>query len=308
MSEDLTRFFCSELSRRAEERTFGTASLGAVWLLLEYPHGWGRNAFDESALSSEVKSHFRHALAEIKNSRLLLIKTDRGRRDARMSLFVVRCRERAPFIVRFLLEKYDDALALDFSAAASGADLQGGTLTRDPLYLVCTHGRRDKCCAKFGLPLFNSLIERVGDGAVWQSSHTGGDRFAANLLCFPHGLFYAHASEAAGHLITDEYGAGRVVIEKMRGRACYAPQVQAAEYFVREESGVVGVEDLRFHTSEPTGEGIWRVRFKDANGARVYEARVASRLSEFSTFATCRAENEKHVPQFFLEDYRVAEE
>lgn len=308
LEEEVSRFYCSELSRRAAEKTFGTASLGAVWLLLEYPHGWGHRAFEESALSLEVKDHFKRACAGIKNSRVLFIKTDRARRDASMSLFVIRCRERNPFVVRFGLEKYDDVRALDFGAVASGANLQGGVVTNEPLYLVCTHGRRDKCCAKFGVPLFNSLIEHAGDSAsVWQSSHLGGDRFAANLVCFPHGLFYAHTSEESGRFIAGEYGAGRVALDKFRGRACYAPHVQAAEYFVRAESGVAGVEDLRFLSSELIGETMWRVRFRAAEGARVHEARIQSRVSEFRNFITCHAEEEKTVPQFSLEEYSTAE-
>jgi hypothetical protein len=304
--ENSSRFYCSELSRGAAEKTFGTASLGAVWLLLEYPHGWGHHAFEESALSTEVKDHFRRACAEIKNSRLLLIKTDRGRRDARMNLFVIRCREQSPFVVRFQLEKYDDARSLDFGAVATNRNLQGGIATSDPLYLVCTHGRRDKCCAKFGIPLFNSLSEVAVD-AVWQSSHVGGDRFAANLVCFPHGLFYAHTSQESGRFIAREYGAGRMVLDKFRGRACYAPHVQAAEYFVRAESGIAGVEALRFLSSERAGEVSWRVAFRAADGARVHEASVLSRISEFRTFITCHAETEKTVPQFSLEDYRTTE-
>ena len=140
-------YYCSDLSRRSAEQTFGTASIGAVWLLLEYPHGWGRHALEDSALSPAVKEFLRATLAGIRHSRLLFVKTDRGRRDARMSLFVVRCRERSPFVVRLYLERYFDALNYDLAEVASGRDLQGGEVCDGPLFLVCTHGRRDKCCA-----------------------------------------------------------------------------------------------------------------------------------------------------------------
>ena len=200
---DPSRFFCSELSRRAGESGVGTASTGAVWLLLEYPHGWGRRAFEESALPPEVKGFFNATTARVKHSRLLLVKTDRERDDARMSLFVVRCRERAPFAVRLRLEKYFDVLGYDLAAVAAGEDLQGGEPCEEPLFLVCTHGRRDKCCAKFGLPVYNALRDGAG-AAVWQSSHVGGDRFAGNLVCFPHGLFYAHTTPEAGRRVRSE--------------------------------------------------------------------------------------------------------
>lgn len=302
--EGPSRFFCSELSRRAGERGTGTASTGAVWLLLEYPHGWGRKAFEESALPPEVKQFFTDTMARIRHSRLLLIKTDRGRRDARMNLFVVRCRERSPFVVRIRLEKYFDALKYDLAEVASGRDLQGGELCDGPLFLVCTHGRRDKCCAKFGTPLYNALSEQAGD-RVWQSSHVGGDRFAGNLVCFPHGLFYAHATPEAGRRVADAYRAGRVVTEGLRGRACYSHHIQAAEAFVREETGLAGVEDLHFLSTHHEGADAWRVRFEERAGGRVHEAHVARRLSDFSNPVTCHAVEPQPVPQFHLATYSV---
>ena len=299
-----SRFFCSELSRRAGERSMGTASTGAVWLLLEYPHGWGRHAFEESALPPEVKQFFNGSMARIRHSRLLFIKTDRGRRDSRMNLFVVRCREREPFVVRLGLEKYFDALKYDLAEIASGRDLQGGELCDGPLFLVCTHGRRDKCCAKFGVPLYNALREQAGE-RVWQSSHVGGDRFAGNLVCFPHGLFYAHATPEAGRRVVDAYRAGRVLTDEFRGRACYSHYIQAAEAFVREEAGVAGVEDLHFLSAHPEGADTWRVRFEERASQRVHEAHVVRRTSDFSNPITCHSAEPQTVQQFHLEAHHV---
>ncbi|HEX7317880.1 MAG TPA: sucrase ferredoxin [Pyrinomonadaceae bacterium] len=299
-----SRFFCSELSRRAGERSAGTASTGAVWFLLEYPHGWGRHAFEESALPAEVKQFFKDAMARIRHSRLLFIKTDRGRRDARMNLFVVRCRERAPFVVRLSLEKYFDALKYDLAEVAAGRDLQGGELRDGPLFLVCTHGRRDKCCAKFGTPLYNALREHAGE-RVWQSSHVGGDRFAGNLVCFPHGLFYAHATPEAGRRVVDAYRAGRVLTEEFRGRACYSHYIQAAEAFVREATGLSGLDDLRFLSAHPEGAEAWRVRFAERASQSVHEAHVTRGPSEFSNPVNCHSAEPQTVPQFRLGAHSV---
>ena len=299
---DESRFYCSELSRRAGERSAGTASTGAVWLLLEYPHGWGRRAFEESALPPQVKQFLSDTMARVKHSRLLFVKTDRGRTDARMNLFVVRCRERSPFTVRLGLEKYEDVLGYDLATVAAGRDPQGGETSTEPLFLVCTHGRRDKCCAKFGVPLYNSLREYAGE-SVWQSSHVGGDRFAGNLVCFPHGLFYAHATPEAGRRIVADYRAGRVTAEEFRGRACYSHFIQAAEAFVRAESGLDGVEALRFLSAEPAHADAWRVRFAERGARRLHEALVARRTSDFSNPISCHAAEPKPVPQFALEAY-----
>jgi len=304
--DEETRFFCSELSRRAGERVAGTASTGAVWLLLEYPHGWGRRAFEESALSAEVKKYFNETTARVRHSRLLFIKTDRGRTDAHMNLFVVRCRERSPFAVRLRLEKYEDVLGYDLAAVASGRDPQGGEVWDRPLFLVCTHGRRDKCCAKFGVPLYNSLREFAGE-SVWQSSHVGGDRFAGNLVCFPHGLFYAHATPEAGRRAVEAYAAGRLLTEGFRGRACYAHFIQAAESFVRDGAGLTGVEALRFLSAEPAQADVWRVRFVERSGGRLHEALVCRRPSEFTNPITCHSAEPHTVPQYLLEEHSIRE-
>jgi hypothetical protein len=304
---DPARFFCSELSRGSGERSAGTASTGAVWLLLEYPHGWGRNAFEQSALQPEVKQFFKDATARIRHSRILFIKTDRGRADARMNLFVVRCRERAPFVVRLRLGSYYDVLSYDLAAVASGRDAQGGETYDEPLFLVCTHGRRDKCCAKFGVPLYNALRELAGD-AVWQSSHVGGDRFAGNLVCFPHGLFYAHTTPEAGRRVVEAYRAGLAPVGGFRGRACYPHFVQAAEAFVREETGLAGVEDLHLLAAEPAGDEAWRVRFAERGARRLHETLVARRMSDFSNRITCHAHEPTPVPQFALEEYKASPE
>jgi hypothetical protein len=221
-----------------------------------------------------------------------------------MNLFVVRCRERSPSVVRLQLEKYDDLTSFDLGAIAAGTDLQGGIITDAPLFLVCTHGRRDKCCAKFGLPVYNALRATEGD-AVWQSSHVGGDRFAANLVCFPHGLFYAHLSEDEGQRIAARYREGRMVLDKFRGRSCYAHHVQAAEFFTRSETGIDVLDRLRFHSSERAGEKEWRVRFFEPDANRLHEARVRCRMSEFINFITCHSTEERPVSQFFMDEYSV---
>lgn len=296
-------FYCSELSRVAAETTFGTASTGGVWLLLEYAGAWEPKALEGSALPPTVKAFFKQILQSIPHSRLLFIKRGRFGGDT-VSFFVVRCREREPFVVRFELGSYEQLTEIDIASVASGRTLAQGSLTTEPLFLVCTHGRRDKCCAKFGVPLYRALRESAG-GQVWQSSHVGGDRFAANLVCFPHGLFYAHVTEDAGRRIVGDYVERRLVLAKYRGRACYSYHVQAAEFFARRETGASGLDELRFLASERLGEKSWRIMFEGVGAGKLYEARVSCRMSEFQNYITCHAAEPKSVPQFVLEEFHV---
>jgi hypothetical protein len=306
MSRNL--FYCSELSRHAAEKSYGTASIGAVWLLIEYPHAWGPHALRDSALSPAVKGHLNRLLKTIPRSRLLFIKQEPGRKE-RLAFFVVRSRESDPFIVKFELDQHERLLEIDVASAAAGNASAGGLVTRDEsLFLVCTHGKRDKCCAKFGYAVYKAARDsvRVDAGAdVWQSSHVGGDRFAANLICFPHGLFYAHVTEEGVRAIMDEYRQRRLVLFEYRGRACYSFPVQAAEFFVRRETGLLGLDELRYLNQERLGETLWCVRFTTNAGGVVHQARVASTFSEFQNFITCQSTEEKSITQYQLEDYRV---
>lgn len=305
-------FYCSDLSRDAAERSFGTASIGDVWLLVEYREGWGAHAIEDSELSPEVKRHLNRFCKLVPRARLLFIKQERLRRDA-LSCFVVRCRERAPSIVKFQLSNYEELLKLDVAAIAAGDALAGGERTDAPLYLVCTHGKRDKCCAKFGYALYKSLRTEGRAAAaarehVWQSSHVGGDRFAANLICFPHGLFYAHVTPDAGRLIIAEYEqeeGRRLVLEGYRGRTCYSYPVQAAEFFIRREAGIAAIDELRYRRHERTGEKSWLVKFFEAGAGKIHEAQVSARTSEFHNYITCNSTGEQRVVQYALESYRA---
>lgn len=296
-------FYCSVLSRNASEAKFGTASTGDVWLLIEYPRPWESKILHENRRLEPIKQFLDDTLASIPRSRVLFIKHEH--RPAReLSFFIVSCRERDPFTVGFTPDCYEDILRIDVAAVARGDSLDGGAIVKEPLYLVCTHGRRDKCCAKFGFPLYNSLRTELGD-SVWQSSHVGGDRFAANLVCFPQGLFFAHVTEDGGRAIAGAHGIGNLILDDYRGRACFSPPVQAGEFFIRCESGIKKIDGLRHAGSRRLAQNHWRVRFVAEETQEMHEATVSGSLSVFQNFTTCHSTEEKPVVQFALDDYSV---
>ena len=100
------------------------------------------------------------------------------------------------------------------------------------LHLVCTNGRHDPCCADFGRPVVRALVE-AGHPDVWECSHVGGDRFAANVVCLPTGIYYGRVEPDGGGLVLPTTACGLLDLDHYRGRSCYAPLVQAAEAFGR---------------------------------------------------------------------------
>lgn len=94
----------------------------------------------------------------------------------------------------------------------------GGVALERPLYLVCAHGRRDRCCARFGVPLARDLAARYPE-ETWETTHVGGHRFAGNLVILPHGLYYGPVDSAGALDAVGAYARGEISGRGYRGRA-----------------------------------------------------------------------------------------
>ena len=78
---------------------------------------------------------------------------------------------------------------------------------------------------------------------MWECSHLGGDRFAANVLVLPHGFYYGQVPGDGAELVA-AHERGQVALPWLRGRAGVPPAGQAAQQHARAELGLLGVDDL----------------------------------------------------------------
>lgn len=287
------RELCAELSLANAEPLSATASRVDSWILIEYRGLWNRDLLAGSVLSDELKSHLRAQLAALKRPRLLFIRRPDRRDHPRFSLYFGTTPEHGGRFFELEFERHEDLLDLDFSACLAGAD-SAGVPVNHPLHVVCTHGKRDRCCAKFGRPLYDELCEQAEPGTVWQSTHVGGDRFAGNLVSLPSGLYFGRVDRSEVWSLLDELLAGRIAMDRYRGRCCYSFPEQAAEREVREQTGLVGIDDLRRIGTTRTDEG-WRIRF--AAGGDEHEIDVATELGE-PTYLTCDAAKAVRPPRY----------
>ena len=286
------RALCAEVSADHGEPLAATASRVDHWLLVEYRHLWSRDTIGGSGLADEVKSHLRAQIAALPNARLLFIRRPDRRGDEPFAVFFGRTGERDQRFLGLEIERYEELLGVDVAASLAGAPETPGRPPRPvdhPLLVVCTHGKRDRCCAKFGRPLYDELREQVEGDWVWQSTHVGGDRFAGNLVCLPEGLYFGRVERQNVWGLLDEYLAGRIELAHYRGRSCHAFPVQAAERRVREEMGILGIDDLRLEGVEAIGERGWNVRFAVADADEVHEVEVVEALGAATTYLTCSA-------------------
>jgi hypothetical protein len=259
-------FFCAVESREVGEDLFASAPKNiSVWFLLEYPSTWQSDAFEGSDIPAPVKQRLADILNQIPRSRLQLIRQQSRFACDCVTFYIALAREERPVLYHFQLPTYEDLLTLDISAICAEDPAFNDSIETDPLFLVCTHGKRDKCCALYGLPVYNRAVEHAG-GIVWQSSHVGGHRFAANLVCFPHGIYYGRLQPDQVPNLLEHYRAGQVDVESYRGRACYPPVAQAAEYFIRRSIGITAVEAFQLDSAMREPDQRWAVQFRHKGG------------------------------------------
>ncbi len=277
---DPSAFRCSAASLAATEPIEGTASTVRTFLLLESQGPWGVHALREGRLDPEVAGR----LVDLERAgvRPLLIRRP-GRRSRRGAAQLFAAHAPSTLLQGVELGDARELLDLDLTRLDSTGDA-GLDPHPGPLFLTCTHGRHDACCAELGRPLAAALAA-VAPEETWEVSHIGGDRFAPNVLVLPHGLYYGRLlpAEASGFVAT--HHEGRLDLEHLRGRSSYPFAVQAAEIHLRRRLDLHGVDAVRLVSRDRAGEVTTAV-FGVGDGR--WEVRVRTQRSEPGRL-TCRA-------------------
>lgn len=285
---------CAELSAAAGESLAGTASRIRQWLMIEQPGRWEYDALVDGGLPSEVGSHLRTE-GERWGVRVLLIRRrDRPKPDRRRC-FAAFTGRRERRLATFEVDDPGELLDLDLESLTDARWAHFGERISGPVVLVCTHGKRDPDCSVYGGPPARALAARSD---TWECTHIGGDRFAGNIVCFPHGLYFGRVDGTAASQVAEEYEAGRISLEHFRGRSAYPPEVQAAERELRLAQGLVGVDDLVLESHEElSGDHGYRVVFRVPGGEeRVVLVREVALDERLLTCKTVRP----HRPRGFV--------
>lgn len=298
------RPLCAEVSEAEAEPVAATASRVENWLLVEYGGYWPYDPLDATIFAGGLRDHLSAQLAALPSSRLCLIKRPGQFRRDRVQVFYGTTPERGGRFFALELRGHPDLLDLDFAAALGDRGERPGQPLEHPLLLVCTHGKRDRCCARYGQPLCEALHRGSSAPWVWQASHVGGDRFAGNLVCLPEGLYFGRVGRDDVDALLTRYRTGRIALDRYRGRSCYAFAVQAAEIEVRARTGLDGFHDLRVLAWRRTGGEAWTVEVLTELAGEVHEVEVALEPAA-ERFLTCRAERPRAPRRYVARDHRV---
>lgn len=282
-------------SLSAGESLTATAPRSSIWILLEYTGPWGEKALDESDLPDPVKAFLNNQITTLPNARFQFIK--QGEMTAAIRLYIANANPVMPMLYRFRLDSYEDLLDMDFRAIATGQVDQ--TLSEDRLFLVCTNGKKDACCAKNGLPLYNALASVAGKD-VWQVTHIGGHRFAGTLVCLPHGVYYGRVSPEDALTIVQAYRKNTLLLKYYRGCSAYDAPAQAVEMVLRQQTEARAIDAFRLKHIQPDGDMRWLVQFDASDGAQ-HQLHVRAQPSTFSIYESTRDAQPKTVMQYIIE-------
>ena len=235
----MENFFCAEQSRESGVDIIGSASEHQIYVAIECSPPWASNDMESKGIPDNLRElseaiyddydrfqtrflliHSEH-LKQEDYTRLLIFHKQSGlsNRYAKREFHLADIQAAAPLIKRYLMEEPIDGLPIEDS-------------TRD--ILICTHGSRDRCCARFGNSIYHQAQKVVDDLSlgnirIWQASHIGGHRMAPTAVTFPDARYYGYLTPESISSILTQTGDLDWITQQYRGCGMLPWAVQVLE-------------------------------------------------------------------------------
>jgi len=210
-------------------------------------------------------------VAGVENGRIQFIR--RSSETASLAFYIAHASEHNPRLYRFELDSYEALLDLDVTAVLANDPVYAANQSHEPLVLICTHGRRDRCCAKFGIPVTLALRAELGD-TVWQTTHLGGHRFAPTLVTLPDGVSYGRFTLEDVPQFVASMTNRQLFLEKLRGRCCYTAVTQIADFHLRQQTKQTMLDAFHHVSTQTIGEGQWLVTFSQPTINQIHQITI----------------------------------
>lgn len=294
-------FRCAQASEARTESMTGTASTVRSFLLLEHPGPWGVDALRDARMPDGIGPELRARAAATRTKVVLVRRPDGSSKAAGgVRVFAAHAHHAHPWLETTVLDELRGVHDLDLEALGAGRS-PGLTPHPGPVLAVCTHGRHDACCAERGRPVARGLAQAFPE-QTWEASHVGGDRFAANLLVLPHGLYFGRLQPDTARGVARLLAAGELDLDHLRGRSGLGTALQAAEAALRrhvDERRIHGVRLLSREVRDARTEAVFAV------DERRYAVTVVSGPEPDLQPLTCRALRESPVMRHEVPEIRA---
>lgn len=229
--------FCADISSQLGEDLIGYGIPTPLYVLIESPRPWAANALESPALPQALQTYLRDYRQTHGPIRPLLIcNRDTSPERVRVMIF----RQPGGFAQQyqaqeFQVETLEAVLPLLKAQLSPDVALSGGdrpAQRRD--ILVCTHGRHDRCCARYGKPFYHQACDLVArlnlpHVKVWEVSHIGCHRFAPTLVDLPSARYYGRLTVDSLSAVLTRSGTVDIMTDIYRGWGLLPNPAQALE-------------------------------------------------------------------------------
>ena len=242
MTDSMTTEFCSLITQNLAEPLSGTASQAKHLVFISWPKRFWRYEALESGGGFPAGLKRWMKAESVEHGKIVIRLINRpGMTAERCSIRVypdtLAYEDVAPDQVRTVLEDH----------FAGNGNRHSPRAQKTPEVMVCTHGRHDKCCAKFGQALYAQLRQEIQSRGLplnlWQSSHLGGHRFAPTLVHLPSGEAHGQVTAKQVPALLESWEQKRVHPHTYRGNVFRTEADQLAEawlhHVVSSDSGTI---------------------------------------------------------------------
>ncbi|MEP0949144.1 MULTISPECIES: sucrase ferredoxin [Cyanophyceae] len=207
--------FCAEQARQSGIDIAGSASEHSLYVAIACSPPWESNDLDSKGIPENLRLLGKAFYDDYDRyqTRFLLIHNDQLQLENRTRVLVFR----KPSGLATGYEKQEFHLRDIHDVAPLVQQIvMGEPVSATPVdepsrdILVCTHGSRDRCCSRFGAPIYHQarkLVAELGlqNTRIWQTSHIGGHRMAPTAIDFPSARYYGYLdAESLRSVLTHE--------------------------------------------------------------------------------------------------------
>lgn len=225
--------YCTLMSKEAKEPLAGTAPFAKHFIFITWPKKfWQYEALESKGGFPEGLKNWMKINSEINGKISIRLISTPGLSHSKVQIFIYPGKFKytniLPGEINTVLESY-------FQNGVSEA-FSPTKITEDQIF-VCTHGRHDKCCAKFGKELVDELRYYIMNQKIpiqiWDSSHLGGHRFAPTCIDFPDGHAYGRISTSEVPTFLAKRKANQIYVPAYRGSVFLSGLEQVAEAYAK---------------------------------------------------------------------------
>lgn len=292
----------------------GTAISAKQYIFITWPKKyWARNQYDSYNFPDVLKTYLQNLQKEKQIVTKLIDSKDFSHNEGVVDFYIM------PDGIKYQslpINEVEHKIESYFSGDHSGFL---PCLSNNAIYIFCcTHGKRDKCCAKFGFTVLNQFKyiakQKNLNYSVWECTHIGADRLAATAMVFPHSYMYGRLRKDNILNVIEYLNKGYPYPPCFRGQMGFNSLIQTAQnqgHFYWYDNNIENAEVV-VSAVEEVEKDVFHVKVtvQDLTSKKSHALlTIILKKNVFSTFMDCidtQLNNRKNVSRWVVSECTIS--